>query len=72
MISYPLKVLRFYTYFTEMILDQGVEKERIRKCHLLFYLEDDSIQILEPTFSNSGIPQGKNWVKETFQQNIRE
>ncbi|XP_059082013.1 EF-hand domain-containing family member C2-like isoform X1 [Tigriopus californicus] len=52
------QVLRFFTYFTEMILDQGVERDRIRKCHLLFFLEDDSIQILEPTFSNSGIPQG--------------
>lgn len=31
---------------------------RIR-CKIYFYLEDDSIQVIEPKVENSGIPQGK-------------
>ena len=31
---------------------------RVHKCVLLFFLEDDTIQISEPHERNSGIPQG--------------
>ncbi|KAA8588412.1 hypothetical protein FQN60_001606 [Etheostoma spectabile] len=31
---------------------------RIRKFNIYFYLEDDTIQVVEPEYKNSGIPQG--------------
>uniref|UniRef100_A0A672ICX8 EF-hand domain (C-terminal) containing 2 n=1 Tax=Salarias fasciatus TaxID=181472 RepID=A0A672ICX8_SALFA len=33
-------------------------RNRIRKCKIYFYLEDDTIQVVEPEYKNSGIPQG--------------
>lgn len=35
------------------------EQYRIRKCDILFYLEDDTVQVNEPRMDNSGIPQGE-------------
>jgi hypothetical protein len=40
------------------VISSAAETWRIRKCIIQFYLEDDSIQILEPKVENSGIPQG--------------
>ena len=34
------------------------ENYRIRKCILYYYLDDDTIHILEARVENSGIPQG--------------
>lgn len=34
------------------------ENFRIRKCVIYYYLEDDTLHILEPKIENSGIPQG--------------
>ena len=36
----------------------AAEEYRIRKCIVYFYLEDDSIQVIEPRVENSGVPQG--------------
>ena len=52
------QILTFSSYFMDKIEDQGVERERLRKCNILYYLEDDSIKIVEPHDKNSGIPQG--------------
>mgnify|MGYP006163254909 CR=1 FL=1 len=34
------------------------ENYRIRKCIVYYYLEDDTIHIIESRVENSGIPQG--------------
>ena len=34
------------------------ENYRIRKCIIYYYLEDDTLHILEPKVENSGIPHG--------------
>jgi len=34
------------------------ENFRLRKCTIYYYLEDDTIHILEAKIANSGIPQG--------------
>jgi len=56
--SYP-KVLCFDAYFQETVPQRREEKYRVRKCKIYFYLEDDTIQVVEPELKNSGIPQGK-------------
>lgn len=50
--------LRFSGYFKETVVESKLESNRVRKLTLLYYLEDNSIQIIEPKLENSGIPQG--------------
>lgn len=43
-----------------------------QRCKIYFYLEDDSIQVIEPKLQNSGIPQGKCIQYSTcFQESIQ-
>ena len=58
-IKHEKQVLRFYTYFVEDVVAQRLENERLRKCYLLYFLEDESMQVIEPQLTNSGIPQGE-------------
>lgn len=55
---YFFQVLRFYAYFQEAVHEKREEQYRIRRSIILFYLEDDTIQVNEPRMENSGIPQG--------------
>lgn len=52
------QVLRFSAFFQEAVHEKREEKYRIRNCTILYYLEDDSIQVNEARQENSGIPQG--------------
>jgi hypothetical protein len=56
------KVLRFEGYFLEAVHESNLENFRVRKCSILYYLEDDTIQVIEPKVENSGLLQG-NFVK---------
>ncbi|CAH8478054.1 unnamed protein product [Schistosoma guineensis] len=53
------KVLRFYGYFKETVNESQVEHYRVRLVQILYFLEDDSMLVMEPPQNNSGIPQGK-------------
>jgi hypothetical protein len=57
-VAFDRQVLRFDGYFREAVHEKREENYRIRKCEILFYLEDDSIQVTEHRVKNSGIPQG--------------
>lgn len=57
-LKYDKQTLRFYGYFQEPVHESSVENFRVRKCVILYYLEDDSLYITEPRVENSGIPQG--------------
>jgi len=52
-------VLRFYGYFKESVVESRLETARLRKLIVFFYLEDNSLSMLEPKQMNSGIPQGE-------------
>jgi hypothetical protein len=52
------KVLKFRAYFVEHVDESAYENYRIRRCDLLYYLDDDTIHINEVKEENSGIPQG--------------
>ena len=58
MLLFSLQVLRFYAYFQEVVHEKREEQYRIRDCVILFYLEDDTIQVNEPVMVNAGMPQG--------------
>jgi len=57
-VAHDRQVLRFSAFFQEAVHEKREEKYRIRKCTVLYYLEDDSIQVNEAKQENSGIPQG--------------
>ena len=53
------KVLRFFGHFTESIPDGlGTETSRLRNVHVLYFLEDDTLSLVEPRLHNSGLDQG--------------
>jgi hypothetical protein len=57
-LKYDRQVLNFSLYFQEAVVENRHENYRIRKCTLYYYLEDDTMHILEAKVPNSGIPQG--------------
>ncbi|KAM9704326.1 EF-hand domain-containing protein 1 [Menidia menidia] len=63
------KVLRFYAYFTEDILYCPEEQCRVRSVLIYYFLEDDSMCIIEPEVENSGIPQGKRLKRQRLPKN---
>ena len=42
------KVLRFYAFFKEAVVESPTENYRVRNVTILYYLEDDTLQINEP------------------------
>lgn len=59
-VAFDKKVLRFYGYFKETVHESPAEYYRVRDVVFYYYLEDDSIAIVEPVKENSGMPQGEN------------
>lgn len=58
-ITYQGQVLRFFGFFIEPVLHSPVETHRVRKVEVLYYLNDDSLQVVEPRDdANSGLMQG--------------
>lgn len=51
-------VLRFHAFFTEDVSDSRLETNRVRHLDISFFLEDNSVAIVEPRQRNSGILQG--------------
>jgi EF-hand domain-containing protein 1 len=57
-LKYDRKVLRFFCYFQESVVESQLENYRVRPCILYYYLNDDTIHLTEPRVVNSGITQG--------------
>lgn len=57
-LKYDRKVLCFKAYYEEKVNESTLERQRVRKCLIYYYLENDTMQMVEPTEENSGIPQG--------------
>lgn len=51
-------MLRFYAYFKESVLFSPVEDYRVRPVVVYYYLEDDTMAVVEPKVQNSGLSQG--------------
>jgi len=52
-------VLRFYGFFKEAVVETNLENYRVRQVVVLYYLEDDTCQVLEKKVDNSGMPAGQ-------------
>ncbi|XP_068135101.1 EF-hand domain-containing protein 1 [Hyperolius riggenbachi] len=57
-VAFDKKVLKFEAYFQEAVPISQNEDHRVRKVFIYYYLEDDSMSVVEPPVENSGIPQG--------------
>ncbi|XP_062554556.1 EF-hand domain-containing family member C2 [Armigeres subalbatus] len=57
-LTYDRKVLCFHGFFQETLTEIDRIPYQIRKVKILYYLEDDTMQVSEPRTMNSGIPQG--------------
>lgn len=57
-LKYDRQVLKFSAYFQEPVVEDPNENYRVRHCTMFYYLEDDTLHIVEPRIENSGVPQG--------------
>ena len=57
-IKFDKKVLKFTAYFQEHVVESVYENYKIRACDILYYLDDDTMQIKEHVVQNSGMLQG--------------
>lgn len=62
-VAFDRQVMCFDAFFQEAVHEKREEQFRVRNCKIYFYLEDDSIQVIEPRTKNSQIPQGKSFLK---------
>jgi hypothetical protein len=51
------KSCKFLAYYTEPIIEKGVEVERSRAVEITFHTEDNTMEIVEPKVRNSGLVQ---------------
>ncbi|NXF41662.1 EFHC1 protein, partial [Nyctibius bracteatus] len=58
-VAFDKKILKFDAYFQEEVPLSTEEHYRIRQVGIYYYLEDDSMSVIEPVVQNSGLPQGK-------------
>lgn len=57
-LKHDRQVLKFKIYFQEPVVESPDENFRIHKMTMYYYLEDDTLHILEDRQENAGLPQG--------------
>ncbi|XP_002739739.1 EF-hand domain-containing protein 1-like [Saccoglossus kowalevskii] len=68
-VAFDKKVLKFHAYFKQTVHESANEHYRIRPVNIFYYLEDDSISVVEPHVENSGMPQGKLIKRQRLPKN---
>ncbi|XP_054754616.2 EF-hand domain-containing protein 1-like [Lytechinus pictus] len=58
-VAFDKKVLKFNAFYKQTVHESPSEYYRVRPVIIYYYLEDDSISVIEPHIENSGMPQGK-------------
>lgn len=53
------KCLRFKAFFRQGVFDSPDEHYRVRHVDIVYYLEDDTLCVIEPVVDNAGFQQGK-------------
>lgn len=59
----------FNAYFKQTVHESPNEYYRVRDVKIYYYLEDDSMSLVEPVIQNSGIPQGKLIKRQRLPKN---
>ncbi|XP_059155901.1 EF-hand domain-containing protein 1-like isoform X2 [Physella acuta] len=68
-VAWDKKVLKFNGYFKQTVHESPDEYYRVRPVDIYYYLEDDSIAVIEPHVENSGMPQGKLLKRQRLPKN---
>lgn len=68
-VAFDKKVLKFDAYFQEDVPMSTEEHYRIRQVNIYYYLEDDSMSVIEPVVENSGMLQGKLIKRQRLAKN---
>ncbi|KXJ75877.1 hypothetical protein RP20_CCG010860 [Aedes albopictus] len=58
-VLYDQKTLKFNAFFRQAVPESPKETFRIRYVNILYFLEDDTMTVLEPVIENCGYPQGR-------------
>ncbi|KAL1497117.1 hypothetical protein ABEB36_008127 [Hypothenemus hampei] len=56
---YDQKCLTFKAFFKQSVTESPLEFYRVRPVNIIYFLEDDTISVMEPRVENSGLLQGK-------------
>ncbi|XP_071443062.1 EF-hand domain-containing protein 1-like isoform X2 [Hetaerina americana] len=56
---YANKTLTFSAFFKQTVFESPLEHYRVRQVKIHYFLEDDTITIIEPEVKNSGFKQGR-------------
>lgn len=63
-------MLRWFGYYKESIPNSPVENFRVRRVVIHYYLDNDTLDVVEPKERNSGLPQVRHaYLTEVFGQN---
>ncbi|XP_034429183.1 EF-hand domain-containing family member C2 [Hippoglossus hippoglossus] len=57
-VAFDKQVLCFEAYFEEAVHGVQGEMNKVRECKIYFYLEDDTMQVVEPNLKYTALPQG--------------
>ncbi|CAH1773631.1 unnamed protein product [Owenia fusiformis] len=68
-VAWDKKVLKFNAYYKQTVHESPDEHYRVRPVDIYYYLEDDSIAVVEPHVENSGMPQGKLIKRQRLPKN---
>ncbi|XP_035706892.1 EF-hand domain-containing family member C2-like [Folsomia candida] len=53
------KILRFFAFYQEPIPESMIENYRIHQCEIRYFLDDGTIEVIEPKTFDPGFPQGR-------------
>ncbi|KAK9686909.1 DM10 domain [Popillia japonica] len=56
---YDQKCLTFKAFFKQSVSESPMEHYRVRQVNIIYFLEDDTITVMEPSVENSGLLQGR-------------
>ncbi|XP_038628636.1 EF-hand domain-containing protein 1 isoform X2 [Tachyglossus aculeatus] len=70
-VAFDKKVLKFDAYFQEDVPLSTDEHYRVRQVGIYYFLEDDSMSVMEPAVENSGFLQGKFIKRQRLPKNDR-
>lgn len=70
-VAFDKVVLRFDGYYKQTV-HESTEQYHLRKVRIHYYVEDDSIAVVEPPVENSGIPQGVLIKRQRLPKNSTE
>ncbi|XP_029679187.1 EF-hand domain-containing protein 1-like [Formica exsecta] len=65
------KCLHFKAFFRQGVFDSPDEHYRIRHVDIVYYLEDDTLCVIEPVVDNAGFQQGKLVRRDKIPKNAK-